>query len=87
MRILEDAARRNPRVLADPEPKAYLVRFADSGIELELGFWISDPQAGSLNIKSDINQEIWREFKRAGIEIPYPQQEVHLLNLEGMQRS
>jgi small-conductance mechanosensitive channel len=80
MRILEDAARHNARVLADPKPKAYLVRFADSGIELELGFWISDPQAGSLNIKSDINLEIWREFKRAGIEIPYPQQEVRVLN-------
>ena len=80
MQILADAARHNPRVLADPAPKAYLARFADSGIELELGFWISDPQAGSLNIKSDINLEIWREFKRAGIEIPYPQQEVRLLN-------
>lgn len=80
MQILTDAARHNPRVIDDPAPKAYLVRFADSGIELELGFWISDPQVGSLNIKSDINLEVWREFKRAGIEIPYPQREVRLLN-------
>ena len=80
MQILVEAARRHPRVLAEPAPKAFLLRFADSGIELELGFWIADPQEGSLNIKSDIGLDIWREFRRAGIEIPYPQQEVRLLN-------
>lgn len=83
MRILVEAAQRHPRVLADPPPKAFLLRFADSGIELELGFWIADPQEGSLNIKSDIGLDIWREFRRAGIEIPCPQREVRLLNRDG----
>jgi small-conductance mechanosensitive channel len=87
MALLVEAARRHPRVLAEPPPKAYLVRFAESGIELELGLWIADPQEGSLNIKSEINLDIWRAFRQAGIEIPYPRQEVRLLNPDGLQRS
>ncbi|MBI4988181.1 MAG: mechanosensitive ion channel [Rhodocyclales bacterium] len=87
MALLVEAARRHPRVLAEPAPKAYLVRFADSGIELELGFWIADPQEGSLNIKSDIGVDIWRAFRQEGIEIPYPRQEVRVLNASELPRS
>lgn len=79
MAIMLEASARQSRVLADPAPKAFLVAFADSGIILELGFWIADPQEGSLQIRSDINLAIWREFQAAGIEIPYPQREVRLL--------
>lgn len=80
MAILVEAARAQSRVLAEPPPKAFLVAFADSGINLELGFWIGDPEEGSLQIKSDIHLAIWRAFKAAGIEIPFPQREVRLLN-------
>ncbi len=79
MRILEAAARDHPRVLADPPPRAFLESFADSGLNLELGFWIADPHEGTLAIRSDVNLAVWREFKAAGIEIPYPQREVRLL--------
>lgn len=79
MAILVEAARAQPRVLADPPPKAFLVAFADSGINLELGFWIGDPEEGSMQIKSDIHLAIWKAFKDAGIEIPFPQREVRLL--------
>lgn len=78
MRILLDAAKAQPRVLADPEPMAFLAAFADSGINLELGFWIADPQEGTLQLRSDINREIWHEFQIAGIVIPYPQREVRI---------
>jgi len=80
MAILVEAARAQPRVLADPPPKAFLAAFADSGIDLELGFWIADPESGSLQVKSDIHLDIWKKFKEAGIEIPFPQREVRLLN-------
>jgi small-conductance mechanosensitive channel len=66
-------------VLADPPPKAFLARFADSGIELELGVWIGDPEIGTLGIRSELNLAIWRAFQEAGIEIPYPQREVRIL--------
>ncbi len=80
MRILIDAALRHERVLRDPAPEAALLRFTESGIDLELGFWIDDPHLGGGGLKSAINLDIWREFKRAGIEIPYPRREVRLLN-------
>ncbi|MFA6313607.1 MAG: mechanosensitive ion channel domain-containing protein [Sterolibacterium sp.] len=78
MRILLDAAKAQPRVLANPEPMAFLAAFADSGINLELGFWIADPQEGTLQLRSDINREIWHEFQLTGIVIPYPQREVRM---------
>jgi len=79
MAIMVEAAKAQPRVLAEPEPRAYLIAFADSGINLELGFWIEDPAEGPIGLRSDINLAIWRDFKAAGIEIPFPQREVRLL--------
>jgi small-conductance mechanosensitive channel len=80
MRIMQEAARKQPRVLAEPEPMVFLKEFADNGINLELGFWISDPEEGQIGLRSAINMEIWREFQNNGIEIPFPQQEVRLLD-------
>ncbi len=79
MRIMCDAALAQPRVLSDPPANALLMAFADSGINLELGFWISDPQVGTLQLRSDINLAIWRAFKVAGIVIPYPQRELRII--------
>ena len=87
MALMVEAAHDQERVLAVPPPKAFLVRFADSGIELELGFWIEDPEAGIIGIKSDINLAIWRAFRREGIEIPYPQREVRLSNPSSLGQS
>ena len=78
MRIMQAAARKQPRVLAEPEPMVFLKEFADNGINLELGFWISDPEEGQIGLRSAINMEIWREFQNNGIEIPFPQREVRL---------
>ena len=78
--ILVESAKTQPRVLTDPGPGAFVEAFADSGINLQLGFWIADPHEGTLGIRSAINLEIWRRFKAEGIEIPFPQREVRLLN-------
>jgi len=77
--LLVDIARRHARVLAHPEPTAHALQMADSGVDLELGFWIEDPERGSQNVRSDVNVAILSEFKARGIEIPYPQREVRLL--------
>lgn len=77
--MLAAAAQTQPRVLAEPPPKAFVTAFADSGINLELGLWIADPEAGTMQIKSDIHLAIWRIFQAEGIEIPFPQREVRQL--------
>ena len=82
MAIMEEAANANSRVLKDPEPAVRLMKFGESGIDLELRVWLLDPQEGVGNVRSDINLAIWRGFKQAGITIPYPQRDVHLHPVE-----
>ncbi|WP_156392378.1 MULTISPECIES: mechanosensitive ion channel family protein [unclassified Roseateles] len=74
MKALAAAVVDVPRVLSEPGPAVQLSRFADSGIELTLFFWIMDPENGAGGVKSDVNLAIWRALKRLGVEIPYPQQ-------------
>lgn len=78
--MLNKIAAEHPRVLADPPPMATLTNFAASGIDVELGFWISDPENGTGGVKSDINMAIWRTFKRDGIEFAFPRQDVRMLD-------
>lgn len=83
MELLVGIATGHPRVLADPPPRAFLIQFADSSINLELGFWIDDPENGKGNVVSEINLAIWRVFREHGISIPFPQREVRLLGQPG----
>jgi small-conductance mechanosensitive channel len=79
--LMLEAARGHPRVVQDEDeklPRVFLKDFADNGIMLELGVWIRDPSEGQNNLRSDINWAIWRSFKAAGIQIPFPQRVVHL---------
>ena len=80
MRLMTDAAATQERVLSEPGPRAFLTLFGDSSINLELGFWIADPEEGRGNITSDVNLAIWRAFRANGIEIPFPQREVRVIN-------
>ena len=79
MAIMAAAARAQARVLAEPAPAVLLKDFAESGINLELGFWVADPEKGTGVLRSDINLAVWRDFKRAGIVFPFPQREVRVL--------
>ena len=54
-----DACEGQRRVLRDPPPVSRLMQFGDHGIELELRFWISDPQEGVNNVRSEVNRTIW----------------------------
>jgi small-conductance mechanosensitive channel len=56
------------------------MRFGEYAMELELRFWITDPQEGVNNVRSDINRRIWKLFREHGITIPVPQQQVRLLD-------
>ncbi len=74
--VLLAACENQPRVLRDPAPASRLMHFSDSGIELELRFWISDPQEGVNNVRSEVNRAIWRLFKAHGLTIPTAQREI-----------
>jgi len=78
MRIMAEAARVSERVLDKPSPVVLLVGFGDSSVDFELRFWIADPQNGLQNVKSEIYLAIWDGFKEQGVEIPFPQRDLHL---------
>lgn len=78
--LLERAAAGIARVSVEPAPVATLLRFGADGLELELGFWIDDPENGKGGVQSDVNRAIWRALQEHGVAVPYPQREVRILN-------
>ena len=83
--LLLEAACEQPRVMQESAnaPRVFLKEFADNGINLELGIWIRDPNEGQGALRSDINWAIWRRFKAAGIDIPFPQRVVRMVSEPG----
>ncbi len=77
MALLKQAALGQDRVLRDPEPSVALSNFGADGLEFTLGFWIGDPENGSMNIRSLVNLEILRLLRENRVEIPFPQRVVH----------
>jgi small-conductance mechanosensitive channel len=77
--LLKEAALATARVLVDPGPAARLAKFGADGLEFSLFFWIADPANGQGNVRSDVNLEVLKRLRAAGIEIPYPQREVRIL--------
>jgi len=86
MQTITDAVSDMERVLMNPDPVCRLMGFGDFGIELQLRVWITDPQNGVANIRSEINLAIWKAFKQAGITIPYPRQDIHFLSNPTLQK-
>ena len=77
--IMLAAAANHPRVISSQEPRVLLTGFGDNGINMELRIWMMDPEEGLGRLKSDINWAIWEAFQREGIEIPFPQRVVHMI--------
>jgi small-conductance mechanosensitive channel len=82
LQVLVDAATNHPRILKDPGPVSRLMSFENYGMRVEVRFWIRDPMNGVNNVRSDVNREIWRLFKKNGITIPVQQHEVRLVQQE-----
>jgi small-conductance mechanosensitive channel len=76
--ILVRAAQRQPRVLAEPAPCAWIANLGDNGIEIELGVWISDPDLGQAILRGAILEEALKAFRAKGVEIPFPKRDVRL---------
>ncbi len=65
------AARSVPDVRPNPAPAAMIIGFMDFGINYRLDFWTTQFYKHSL-IDGEVNRMIWYQFKRRGIEIPFP---------------
>jgi len=80
LQVLVDAAANHPRILKDPGPVSRLMSFENYGMRVEVRFWIRDPMNGVNNVRSDVNREIWRLFKKHGITIPVQQHDVRMIH-------
>lgn len=80
MQLCKDAVSELDRVIEKPEPVCLLTGFGDNSVDLEVRMWISDPNNGLSNIKSDLLLNIWEKFHEHNIEIPYPQRDLHIKN-------
>ena len=78
MELCLQAADEIPRILKDPMPVCYVQDFADSSVNLEVRFWINDPANGRANVIGPLLLNVWDKFHEHGIEIPYPQRDLHL---------
>jgi len=81
------AGRENPNTLKDPAPSVFLEKFGDNSIEFELVVWSSEMSARPSRYRSDLNFAIEQKFREAGIELPFPQRDLHIrsgtLKVEG----
>jgi small-conductance mechanosensitive channel len=81
MALCEKAARQTARIIQNPPPICLLVAFGNSSLDLELRAWINDPVNGVKNVKSEILLRIWETFHEQGINIPYPQRDIHIRSM------
>jgi small-conductance mechanosensitive channel len=77
-----EAAAEVPRVLDSPKSVCLLTGFGNSSVDLELRIWISDPRNGVTNVKSEVLLLVWDKFHANGIEIPFPQRDLHIRSAE-----
>jgi small-conductance mechanosensitive channel len=76
-----EAAHSTSRTLKSPEPKCLVIGFGDNSIDLELRFWIDDPSNGVGNVRSEVLLAVWDRFQKEGIDIPFPQRDIHVSGL------
>jgi len=79
MELMLEATKGIKRIVADPKPTVLLQNFGDSSVDLETRFWIIDPANGVSNVASEYRLAVWRKFLEHGIEIPYPQRDLHIV--------
>lgn len=77
-----EAAAAVERVVDEPGPRCLLRGFGNSSVDLELRFWITDPEKGRANVTSEVLLGVWDRFHEHGIEIPFPQRDLHLKSAE-----
>lgn len=77
LKALRDVAAEHPDVLSSPKPEVLLTSFGDSSWNMQLRTWLPNPRRYYV-IRSEMNCAIVRKFRECGIEIPFPQRDLHV---------
>lgn len=79
MKLIRKATEEHGLVLKKPEPFVTLTDFGDNALVLEIRFWIlMNERTNKLIVESEVRLNIYSSFREAGIEIAFPQRDVHL---------
>ena len=76
--LLLEVGAENPKVLKSPEPTVYFEAFGDSALSFELGVWTAEMTQSPRRFRSELNFAIERKLRENGIQIPFPQRDLHL---------
>jgi small-conductance mechanosensitive channel len=77
-KLLLEVAGSNPGVLKSPKPDVLFDAFGDSSLDFILRVWSSDYSDRPMVLKSQLYYAIFEKFREHGVEIPYPQRDLHL---------
>ncbi len=86
MRLVLEASTENPLVLTEPASQVFFMGFGNSSLDFELRAWIGDITL-RFRVRSEIHQAIDRKFREHGVEIPFPQRDLHLRTVDEQARS
>jgi potassium-dependent mechanosensitive channel len=81
LRLLIEVAESNPHVIRERPPTAYFLGFGDSALNFELHFW-SARQDTWFQLRSEVVIAVAKALQNAGIEIPFPQQDLHVRSVD-----
>lgn len=87
LQLLEEAARGTPGVAVAPAPNIVFTGFGTSSLDFSIRAWTNDFDDW-VNIRSQLTIRIYEVLQQAGVEIPFPQQDLHLrsVSVEAGQR-
>ncbi len=77
-KLLLEVAKENPDVLDDPPPGVRMLAFGDNGLSFELRAWSASLAHRKGLLISALNYAIYEKFQQHGIEIPFPQRDLHI---------
>jgi len=80
-KLLLEVALENDGVLKDPKPDVLFTEFGDNSINFNLRVWTTEYTDRPGVLKSQLYYKIFEKFKQNGVEIPFPQRDVHIKNI------
>ena len=84
--LMLEAAKNCNRVLTAPPPTVWLSGFGESSVDFVIQCWIQDPEEGIGNVRSAVLKDLFKRFREAGVQIPFPQRDLHLRDSAQIER-
>ena len=84
--LMLEAAKSCDRILKAPPPTVWMSEYGDNSVNFIIHCWIQDPEDGVGNVRSAVLKKLWWLFKEHGVEIPFPQRDIHIRSSDQLDR-